>query len=56
MNSQKIRKKDNGGTNKGLVVCDDWDLILEPLDLLNGLALGCYQQRHIDRHKHSWSS
>ncbi len=26
---------------KGLVVCNDWDL--EPFDLLNGLALGCYQ-------------
>ncbi len=27
---------------KGLVVCKNWDL--EPLDLLNGLALGCYQR------------
>ncbi len=26
---------------KSLVVCNDWDL--EPLDLINGLALGCYQ-------------
>ena len=26
---------------KGLVVCNNWDL--EPLDLLNGLALGGYQ-------------
>ena len=26
---------------KGLVVCNNWNL--EPLDLLNGLALGCYQ-------------
>ena len=26
---------------KALVVCNDWDL--EPLVLLNGLALGCYQ-------------
>ena len=26
---------------KWLVVCNDWDL--EPLDLLNSLALGCYQ-------------
>ncbi len=26
---------------KGLVVCNGWTL--EPLDLLNGLALGCYQ-------------
>ena len=27
---------------KWLVVCNDWNL--EPLDLLNSLALGCYQQ------------
>ncbi len=26
---------------KGLVVCNNWNL--ESLDLLNGLALGCYQ-------------
>ena len=26
---------------KGLVVCNHW--ILEPLDLLNGLAIGCNQ-------------
>ncbi len=26
---------------KGLVFCNNWDL--EPLDLLNGLALDCYQ-------------
>ena len=26
---------------KELIVCNSWDL--EPLDLLNGLALGCYQ-------------
>ncbi len=26
---------------KGLVVCNNWDL--EPLDLINGQALGCYQ-------------
>ncbi len=32
---------DNGRTIKGLVVCNNWDL--EPLDLLNGLALGCNQ-------------
>ena len=25
----------------GFVFCNDWDL--EPLDLLNGLTLGCYQ-------------
>ena len=33
--------QDKGRAMKGLVVCNDWDL--EPLDLLNGLALGCYQ-------------
>ena len=27
--------------DKGLVVRNNWDL--EPLDLLKGLALGCYQ-------------
>ena len=32
---------DKGRAIKGLVVCNSWDL--EPLDLLNGLALGCYQ-------------
>ena len=32
---------DKGRATKGLVVCNNWDL--EPLDLLNGLALGCYQ-------------
>ncbi len=32
---------DKGRTIKGLVVCNDWDL--DPLDLLNGLALGFYQ-------------
>ena len=31
---------DKGRAIKGLVVCNNWDL--EPLDLLNGLALGCY--------------
>ncbi len=30
---------DKGGTINKLVVFNDWDL--EPLDLLNGLALGC---------------
>ncbi len=33
---------DKGRAIKGLVLCNNWDL--EPLDLLNGLALGCYQQ------------
>ena len=32
---------DKGRAIKGLVVCNIWDL--EPLDLLNSLALGCYQ-------------
>ena len=32
---------DKGRVIKGLVVCNSWDL--KPLDLLNGLALGCYQ-------------
>ena len=32
---------DKGRAIKGLVVFNSWDL--EPLDLLNGLALGCYQ-------------
>ncbi len=32
---------DKGRAIKGLDVCNNWDL--EPLDLLNGLALGCYQ-------------
>ena len=29
------------GAIKGLVVFNSWDL--DPLDLVNGLALGCYQ-------------
>ncbi len=32
---------DKGRAIKGLVVCNNRDL--EPLDLKNGLALGCYQ-------------
>ena len=32
---------DKGRAIKGLVVCNNWDI--EPLDLLKGLALGCYQ-------------
>ena len=32
---------DKGRAIKGLVVSNNGDL--EPLDLLNGLALGCYQ-------------
>ena len=26
---------------KGLAICNSWDI--DPWDLLNGLALGCYQ-------------
>ncbi len=33
--------QDKGCATKGLVVCNNRDL--EPLDLQNGLALGCYQ-------------
>ena len=33
--------QDKGRVIKWLVVCNNWDL--EPLDLLNVLALGCYQ-------------
>ena len=33
--------RDKGRAIKGLVVCNGWDL--EPWDLQNGLALGCYQ-------------
>ena len=32
---------DKGRSIEGLAVCKNWDL--EPLDLLNILALGCYQ-------------
>ena len=32
---------DKGRAIKGLVVCNDLDL--EPLDLCNSLALGCYR-------------
>ncbi len=37
MSSDKVR------AIKGLIVCSNWDLILEPLNLINGLALSCYQ-------------
>ena len=33
---------DKGRAIKGLVVCNSWDL--EPLELLNGLALVCFQR------------
>ncbi len=32
---------DKGRAIKGFVVCNSWDT--EPLDLLIGLVLGCYQ-------------
>ncbi len=32
---------DKGRAIKGVDVCNNWEL--EPLDLLNSLALGCYQ-------------
>ncbi len=32
---------DKGRAIRELVDCNNWNL--EPLDLLNGLALGCYQ-------------
>ena len=35
------RLPDKGRAIKRLVVCNSWDL--EPWDLLNGQALGCYQ-------------
>ncbi len=38
----QVRLPDKGRAIKGLVVCNNWDL--EPLDLLNGLALGCYHK------------
>ncbi len=37
----QLRLPDNGRAIKGMVVCNNWDL--DTLDLLNGLALGCYQ-------------
>ncbi len=37
----KLGLPDKGHAIKGLVVCNNRDL--EPLDLQNGLALGCYQ-------------
>ena len=37
----QLELPDKGRAIKGLVVCNNWDI--EPLDLLNGLALGCYQ-------------
>ncbi len=33
--------RDKGRAIKGLVVCNNW--VLEPLDMLNGLAVGYYQ-------------
>ncbi len=41
LNTIKLGLPDKGRVIKGLIVCNSWDL--EPWDLLNGLALGCYQ-------------
>ncbi len=38
---EQLGLPDKGQAIKGLVVCNSWDL--EPRDLLNGLALDCYQ-------------
>ncbi len=40
-NHAQLGLTDKGRAIKVLVVCNNLDL--EPLDLLNGLALGCYQ-------------
>ena len=40
----QLRLPGKGRAIKGLVVFNSWDL--EPLDLLNCLALGCYQPSH----------
>ena len=37
--SAQLGLPDKGRTIKGLDVCNSWNL--EPLDLRNGLALGC---------------
>ena len=37
----QLQLPNKGRAIKGLVVCNNWDI--KPLDLLNGLALGCYQ-------------
>ena len=37
----QLGRPDKGRATKWLVFCNRWDL--EPLDLLNGLVLGCYQ-------------
>ena len=37
----QLRLPNKGRVIKGLVVSNNWDL--EPLDLLNSVALGCYQ-------------
>ncbi len=36
-----VRTSRQRSCNKGLVVCNNWDI--EPLELLNGPALNCYQ-------------
>ena len=37
----QLELPDKGRAIKELVVCNNWEL--EPLDMLNGLALCCYQ-------------
>ncbi len=39
--TQYLAQTDKGREIKELVVCNSWDL--EPWDLLNGVAQGCYQ-------------
>ena len=41
LSTMQLGLPDEGRAIKGYVVCNNWDL--ELLDLLNGLALGCYQ-------------
>ncbi len=41
MDTAQLELIDKDHAINGLVLCNYWDL--EPLDLLNGLALGCYQ-------------
>ena len=40
-NHAQLGITDKGLAIKGLVVCNDWDL--EPLDLLNSLAVACHK-------------
>ncbi len=38
---EQLGHPDKGCAIKGLVICNDWDLV--PLNLINSLAIGCYQ-------------